>query len=154
MRAKDMSRAEVLEQLRQYFRISEVACPHVVARDGERSWQYFSTDALRVLLALRTEVLRVPLTCNTGQHTQRGLRCNLCDLVKSATAAGRLYMTQHNGNGFDLVSSKMSAEDMRRAIEANADAFPCPVRIEDGVSWLHIDVMDNGKGVPVYRFKV
>ena len=152
IKAKDMSRAEVISELRKYFHLAELVCPHTLARDGERSWRHLTTDALRVLLALRVEVLKVPLICNTSKHTQRGLRCNLCDLVKQATASGRVYLTTHNGRGFDLTSREMTAEEMRRKVEANADAFPCPVRIEKDVTWLHIDTMDEGNGVSVYRF--
>ena len=141
-----------MKELKRYFATSELVCPHVLARDGEKSWRQFTTDALKVLLILRTEVLNTPLTCNVGAHTQRGLRCNLCELVKSATDGGRVYMTPHNGRGFDL-SSKYDAETMRRKIEAAADKFPCPVRVEDGVTWLHIDVVDEMNGKKVYRFK-
>lgn len=149
-----MNRAEILMQVRQHFQANELVCKHTFARYGERSWQFLDTEALRVLLILRREVLRVPLVCNAGQHSQRGLRCNLCDLVKSKTLNGSLYLSQHVlGRAFDLTAKTMTAEQMRRAIEANADKFPVPIRVEDDVTWLHVDVLDGGSGKQVYRFK-
>lgn len=150
---KTMSRADIIHELGKYFKLSEIVCPHTMSVHGSRSWQFFETEALRALLILRVNVLGVPLVCNTGSHTQRGYRCNLCQLVKDATINGKLYLTPHNGRGFDVTSSAMDAETMRKRIEENADEFPVPIRIEDGVRWLHIDTIDNGKGVKVYRFK-
>lgn len=150
-----MNRAEILAQVRQHFQVNELVCKHTYAKYGERSWQFLDTEALRVLLILRREVLRVPLVCNAGQHSQRGLRCNLCDLVKTKTLKGSLYLSQHVlGRAFDLTAKTMTAEQMRRAIEANADKFPVPIRVEDDVTWLHVDVLDSGSGKQVYRFKV
>lgn len=149
-----MNRAEILAQVRQHFQANELVCKHTYAKYGDRAWQFLDTEALRVLLILRREVLRVPLVCNAGQHSQRGLRCNLCELVKSKTLNGSLYLSQHVlGRAFDLTAKTMTAEQMRKTIEANADKFPVPIRVEDDVTWLHVDVLDNGGGKQVYRFK-
>lgn len=151
---KTMNREEILTQVRQHFQVNELVCKHTFDKYGERSWQFLDTEALRVLLILRREVLRVPLICNAGQHSQRGLRCNLCDLVKTKTLKGSLYLSQHVlGKAFDLTAKTMAAEQMRKAIEANADKFPVPIRVEDDVTWLHVDVLDGGSGKQVYRFK-
>lgn len=151
---KTMTRAEVIQNVRQHFQLNELVCGHTLRAFGDKAWNFLDTEALRVLLILRREVLRVPLVCNAGQHTQRGLRCNLCDLVKTKTSKGAIYLSQHTmGKAFDLTSKEMTAEQMRKAIEENADKFPVPLRIEDGVTWLHVDVQDNGTGKKVYRFK-
>ena len=50
------------------------------------------------------------------------------------------------GKGFDVVSSKMTAQEMRDTIVANADKLPVPIRIENGVSWLHFDTFDPSNG--------
>lgn len=150
----DYTRAEIIEELGKYFKLNELVCPHVFARYGTVAWQFLDTEALRVLLILRTVVLCVPLVCNTGKHTQRGLRCNLCDLVKSATAKNAIYMTPHGmGRAWDLTSPQMTAQEMRKKILANMDKFPMPIRIELDVTWLHIDTYDNGKNINPYTFK-
>ena len=43
----------------------------------------------------------------------------------------------------DLISSRMKAADMRKIIIANADKISYPIRIEEGVTWLHVDVRNT-----------
>lgn len=81
------------------------------------------------------------MTINNGESTQRGLRCNLCSIVRSK--GNKQYLSAHlMGKGFDVVSSQMTAQEMRDKIFENADKLPVPIRIEDGVSWLHFDTFD------------
>lgn len=139
-----MTRNEIITQLRAFFDVSELVCPHTFARFGEQSWQFFDTATLNTLLVLRTEILCVPMTINAGKSTQRGLRCNMCELVKGKK---KQYLSAHiMGKGFDVVSDKMTAQEMRDAIVANADRLPVPIRIENGVSWLHFDTFDPSNG--------
>ena len=139
-----MTRNETITQLRSFFDVSELVCPHTFARFGERSWQFFDTNTLHTLLVLRTEILGVPMTINAGDSAQRGLRCNLCSIVKGQK---KQYLSAHlMGKGFDVISSQMTAQEMRDKIFANADKLPVPIRIEDGVSWLHFDTFDPSNG--------
>lgn len=135
-----MTRTEIITQLRAFFDVSELVCPHTFSRFGEKSWQFFDTATLATLLVLRSEILCVPMTINTSQSTQRGFRCNLCSIVKGQK---KQYLSAHlMGKGFDVVSNEMTAQEMRDKIFANADKLPVPIRIEDGVSWLHFDTFD------------
>lgn len=139
-----MTRTEIITQLRAFFDVSELVCSHTLARFGEKSWQFFDTNTLQTLLVLRTEILRVPMTINAGESTQRGLRCNMCELVKGKK---KQYLSAHiMGKGFDVVSEKMTAQEMRDVIFENADKLPVPIRIENGVSWLHFDTFDPSNG--------
>lgn len=136
-----MTRIEVIERLQGYFDLSELVCEHTLKRWGKQAWQFFDTNTLHTLLVLRTEILCVPMTINNGESTQRGLRCNLCSIVKSK--GSKQYLSAHlMGKGFDIVSSQMTAQEMRDRIMANEDKLPVPIRIEDGVSWLHFDTFD------------
>ena len=139
-----MTRNETITQLRAFFDVSELVCPHTFARFGEKAWQFFDTATLNTLLVLRSEILRVPMTINAGESEQRGLRCNLCSIVKGQK---KQYLSAHlMGKGFDVVSNEMSAQEMRDKIFENADKLPVPIRIEDGVSWLHFDTFDPSNG--------
>lgn len=139
-----MTRLEIIGQLRAFFDVSELVCPHTYKRFGEAAWQFFDTETLHTLLVLRKEILRVPMTINAGESTQRGLRCNLCAIVKGQK---NQYLSAHlMGKGFDVVSSQMTAQEMRDKIFENADKLPVPIRIEDGVSWLHFDTFDPSNG--------
>ena len=146
-----MTREEILKAIKPYFDVEELVCDHTYAKWGERSWQFLDTDLLHVLLVLRRDILKVPLFCNSKSAHQKGLRCNMCQLVKSKTA---VYLSAHVlGMGLDLTSPSMKAEKMRELIKANADKLPCNVRIEGGVSWLHIDVLPQyGNTAKVYEF--
>lgn len=145
MKLKTMTRIEIITQLRAVFTVSELVCPHTFARFGEKSWQFFDTATLQTLLVLRREILRVPLIINNGESTQRGLRCNLCSIVRSK--GNKQYLSAHlMGKGFDVVSSEITAQEMRDKIFENADKLPVPIRIEDGVSWLHFDTFDPSNG--------
>lgn len=140
MTAKKM----IIEELKKYFNIKELVCPHVFAKHGEISWRFLSTLYLHTLLVLRTKILKVPLVCNTKMLTQRGLRCNLCDIVKEKTEDDIVYLSAHHlGIGGDLSSPEMTAEEMRKKIEEKQDLLPYPVRIELKVNWLHIDCYDD-----------
>ena len=148
-----MERAGLLFEVQKFFELSELVCPHVLKRDGDKAWRYLHTDLLRVLLWLRVELLQVPLVCNTKTLKQRGFRCNCCELVKSKTEEGTLYVSPHTlGMGVDLSSPSMTAEEMREKIKENAIFAPGNVRIEADVNWLHIDVLPQEKRV--YEFKV
>lgn len=138
-------RTETITQLRAFFDVSELVCPHTYKRFGELSWQFFDTNTLQTLLVLRREILRVPMTINADDSTQRGLRCNLCSIVRSK--GNKQYLSAHlMGKGFDVISNEMTAQEMRDKIFENADKLPVPIRIEDGVSWLHFDTFDPSNG--------
>lgn len=149
-----MKRQEIIQELRKYFKIQELVCPHVFKKHGKRSWMFLSTLYLHTLLVLRTKILKVPLVCNTKMLTQRGLRCNLCDIVQEKTDADIVYLSAHHlGIGGDLSSPEMTAEEMRQKIEEKQDLLPYPVRIEDDVTWLHIDCYDMDNPYKITFFK-
>lgn len=150
-----MERVDLILSVKRYFNIRELVCPHTYEKWGEKSWNFLDDRLLRTLIILRTEVLRVPLICNVPSKgvTQRGLRCNVCELVKEKTVAGKNYLTQHSfGKAVDLIPQGMTAEEARERIKSHKNNFPFPIRIEKGVSWLHIDVMDCGSGNIITEF--
>lgn len=150
-----MTRKEIIAQLSAFFDIDELVCPHTYKRWGEKSWQFLDTRYLHCLLVIRRDILRAPMYANGGTYTQRGLRCNLCAEVKSKTNSNALYLSQHSfGKAGDFVSPKMTAERMRTEIVRQGDLLPYPIRLEQGVTWLHFDVMEQyGVESKVYLFK-
>ena len=149
-----MKRQEIIQELRKYFKIQDLVCPHTLKSWTDKSWMFIDTEILHTLLVLRKEILKVPLVCNTKTLTQRGLRCNLCEINKDKTERDVLSLSAHsNGKGFDLSSPDMSAEQMRKKIMQHADLLPYPVRIEEDVNWLHIDCYDMGNPYKITFFK-
>lgn len=147
-----MTRSEIIKELHKYFQIRELVCEHTYSKWGERAWQFLDTDYLHVLLVLRRDILQVPMTCNHEDAYQRGLRCNMCELVKEK---GRNYLSSHVlGKAGDFTCKGLTAQQARERIKANAHLLPCNIRLEDKVSWLHFDVLPQfGVTDKVYFFK-
>lgn len=136
-----MTKSETIKKVSRYFSITELVCEHTLERFGVGAWKFFNAQALETLLVLRTKILKVPLTINTQSAHQRGLRCNLCQLVKEKETQ---YLSGHVlGCAFDILSKEMTAAQMRALIVQNKDLLPYPIRIESGVSWLHVDLLTN-----------
>lgn len=142
----------------KYFKIQELVCPDVYRKFGEQAWMFIDERLIDTLDIVREKILCSPMIVNNwnagGSYTQRGLRCNICQLVKSKTDISRLYLSAHNfGKAVDATVQGMTAEEARHLIIKNQILLPYPIRLEDGVSWLHLDVYDSDKG-KVYLFKV
>ena len=145
------TRDELIRELHEYFQISELVCDHTHSAWGERAWQFLDTDYLACLLIIRRDILKAPMTCNHNEATQRGLRCNLCQIVKDED---ELYLSSHVlGKAGDFTVKGLTAQEARTRIRNNAHLLPCPIRIESGVSWLHFDVLPQfGITAKVYEF--
>lgn len=146
-----MNREEIIKELHKYFQISELVCEHTHSKWGERAWQFLDTNFLACLLIIRRDILQVPMVCNYGESTQRGLRCNMCDLVKEKK---NVYLSSHIlGKAGDFTVKGMTAQDARLRIRNNVHLLPYPIRMEGGVSWLHFDVLNQfGIDQKVYEF--
>lgn len=147
-----MSREEIIRELHKYFQVSELVCEHTHSRWGERSWQFLDTDYLHALLIIRRDILQLPMTCNCSGVNQRGLRCNMCELVKEKEEN---YLSSHIfGKAGDFSVKGLTAQEARERIKNNAHLLPCNIRMEDKVTWLHFDVLPQfGITEKVYLFK-
>ena len=96
----------------------------------------------------------VPLICNNwhwgGNRSQCGYRSK-----KSTTGSKNSF--HKKGKALDIISTKMSAKEMREKIKQEEDKLPLPIRIEKWdnkgeISWLHID-LGNTKGNKIYFFR-
>lgn len=148
-----LEREKITSQLQMFFSVRELVCKHTYARFGDASWQFFDTEWLHALLVIRRDILKVPMSCNYGTYDQRGLRCNMCEMVKGKNKA---YLSAHVlGKGGDFTCKGMTSEQARKMIVANADLLPCAIRLEKDVNWLHMDTLHQfGITEKVYLFKV
>lgn len=134
-----MNRNEIIFNLKKYFHIKDLVCNHVFSKFGELAWDFLQTEYLHTILVLRTEILNKPMICNNylSAQYQRGLRCNMCNIVSSKKTA---YMTAHiQGNAGDFTVYGYTAEQTRNIIVAQKDKLPYNIRLEGGVNWLHVD---------------
>lgn len=133
----------------KWFELHELLPPEVY-RGKDDGWELIDDRLKEVIDVLRGEIIKAPLICNTwwmnGNRKWSGYRTANCP-VGTAKSQHKL------GKAVDLLCYKYSAEQMRQMIEAQAEKLPYPVRIEKGVSWLHIDVKDmDYKGKKIYFF--
>lgn len=146
-----LTRDEIIRELHKYFQIRELVCEHTLSQWGERSWQFLDTNYLACLLVIRRDILQQPMTCNHDGATQRGLRCNRCELVRDK---GSVYLSSHVlGKAGDFTVQGITAQEARSRIRNMAHLLPCPIRMEGGVSWLHFDVLPQyGVTDKIYEF--
>ena len=145
-----MTREEILKEIKKFFDIEELVCDHVFARFGEKAWDFLNTDLLWTLLVIRRDIIKLPMWCNSKTAHQRGLRCNLCQLVKEKRVA---YVTPHiQGIAVDLTVTGMKAQAARQKIKENAHLLPVPIRLEADVTWIHLDLR-NYTSQKVIEFK-
>ena len=147
-----------------YFDITELVCKDVFERDGEKSWRYFRPVLIDFLDWIRAEWER-PVYVNNwkwgGAYDERGLRCNLCPLVKNKD---RLYVSAHIlGAGVDFNIEGASAHEIRAWLNDNICNFFSKfkkyaprIRIESGVfapSWVHVDFYEHNEPEIIQYFK-
>ena len=137
-----MDRAILIQQVKNYFDIKELVCPHVYQVFGELSWGFFREDYLDTILFLRRH-FGVKMYCNYSGMTQRGVRCNICKIVKEKQ---RPYLSGHVlWCAGDWTFEGYEAEQIRHEIKSIAHLLPCPVRLERSVTWVHIDTLAYGR---------
>ena len=138
-----------------YFSIDELVCEHVYDKYGAKAWMFFDTELLIMLDTIRDRIGK-PIFVNDwqihGKYSQRGLRCNQCDIVKEKAEAGILYMSAHClGKGADFDVQGLLAEEVRQWIVKHANWWPYHIRLEADVNWVHLDVYDQSEN-KVYIF--
>ena len=138
-----------MSKLTDYFRVEEWVCPDVYKRFGEQSIKFIDSRLQETVLVIR-EYLGLPMYINNwvwgGDKTQRGLRCNLCQIVKDKTEDEVVYLSPHPlGKGVDFNVKGMSAEEVRQWLQKNQILLPYPIRVERKVSWVHIDLLEYGQ---------
>lgn len=146
-----MKKSEIITRLKKYFSIKELVCNDVYKKFGEGAWKYFDSRLLETLLILREDVFKLPITINNGSNfVQRGLRCNLCQLVRDKKT---VYLSAHIfGMAVDFDVKGLSAAQARKVIEQNIEKLPHTIRLEKDVNWVHLDVLDDMSGRKLVYF--
>lgn len=134
--------------------VKELVCPHIWAKYGDKAIRFIDPDIIACLNVIRNKILKQPITINNGVWKQRGMRCNLCDLVKNKKT---VYLTSHLfGKAIDFSCSRYTVRQVHDLIKKNADLLPCKIRLEspiDAPTWVHFDIMTYGQKEKVYVFR-
>lgn len=138
--------------------VKEIVCPHVYAKWGDGALRFIDPQLRAVLDVIRNKILKKPIRINNGStFTQRGLRCNVCQLVADKTKTGRLYLSAHNlGKGCDFDCPGLTVQQVHDLIKKNAKLLPCKIRLEsptDAPTWTHVDIITEGQKEQVYVFR-
>lgn len=137
----------------KYFKLSELVCPHILEKYGERAWMFLDSRLLLNLDTIRERIGK-PIYVNMGDMRQRGFRCPKCEIVKEKLDAGELYLSAHTmGKAVDFNVRDIEADVMRLWLAKNGHLLPYPIRIESGVTWVHMDVFPNPTDQKIYFFK-
>lgn len=160
--------------IKEYFDLEELICPHVSASFGERAWPFLDNRLLETIYIIRKGI-DAPMYVNNwsygGNFSQRGLRCNICDLVKAKTEADKVYMTAHGqGEAVDFHVKGMTANEVRLWIIKNQVLLPYPIRLEvgfnprglteaqirqkiatDTMNWVHLDLRGEGQKITYFK---
>ena len=151
-----MTRNELIKKLKNNFDIRELVCKHCYSRFGDASWQFISTELLSVLYTLRYKIFNSPITINNwhkgGGYDERGLRCNMCDMIRSKT---QVYLSAHClGKAIDFNVQGKTSQEVNQIIIQRQNEFEYPIRLEmntDG--WSHVDCYQpTGSNANLIRF--
>lgn len=150
--------SDLVNELNGYFDVRELVCRHAYTKLGDSCWMLFRPELLKTLLVIRRDIIKVPITVNNwnsnGKFTQRGFRCNRCQLVEDKTVQQRTYLSAHCvGADVDFDAKGMTAEKVRETLSANARFLPFPIRLEEAVNWVHLDVYQTGEREKITFFK-
>ena len=152
-----MNRDDVIGELKRYFDVRELVCPHTYRKFGDESWKVFDGDFLKTILILRRDVLNKPMIVNTwhegGRYSQRGYRCNICQIPRGKTLKGVSYISAHClAKAIDFDVKGMEVFEVHKVIEQNIDMFFTKIRMEKGVSWNHLDIYHEPDNPKFYEF--
>lgn len=136
----------------KWFKVSELL-PKELFKSENQGWNIFD-DRLKETLDAVREILQVPLICNNWMHGGNRNNCGARTKNSPYYRHGSYHTVRPDRKvmAADLVSSRMSAQEMRDILVQNYKRLPYPVRIEQGVTWLHIDVAEV-PGYKIYFFK-
>ena len=140
-------------QANKYFQVKELVSSNIYKEYGDDAIKFLDPKALKALENVR-EILGVPLICN---NWAAGGSRNYCGYREPECSIGAKNSMHKQGKAFDLISTKLTAKEMREILENNQDKLKYPIRVEKWdnkgeLSWLHIDISPNTHGKKLYFF--
>lgn len=135
----------------KYFKPQELVPKSVYEERGIKSLQLIDDRLLRIADYLRDRFGSITINnwSYGGNRTQSGLRIQ-----------GQQYYrpySQHSfGRALDMIFNERNAQEVRTWLKESANEICClfdieGFTVEEGVSWLHIDLRNNGKGYNSFR---
>jgi hypothetical protein len=132
----------------KWFKLYELLPPEIY-KDEEHGWNLID-DRLKDTIDFLRELFNTPLIINNwklnGSRKFSGFRPKTCTIGAKCSA-------HKQGMAADIISPKIAAFAMRKTIHLHKTSLPHPVRLEADVSWLHVDVRNDGSKDKIIEFK-
>ena len=135
----------------KYFKAHELVPPAIYDKFGERSFMFLDDRLLKLCDALREEFGSATINNYKwgGDRVASGLR--------SPDSPHYSPTSQHSfGRAVDILFKEFDSEHVRNSIKKHSN-FWCDdmgvdsITLEDGVSWLHIDIRNGKAGVNSFK---
>jgi hypothetical protein len=130
-----------------FFDLHELVCPHIFIKYGDFAWNFIDPRLVILINTIRDRYntgIIVNNWHNRGEFSQRGLRCQMCDIVKEKIEKNELYMSAHIfGKGVDFDVEGKVAEEVRVWLKSHPNWWPYSFRLEKDVNWIHLDLYNN-----------
>ena len=131
----------------KHFKAHELVPPEIYKKWGDRSFMFIDDRLLRLIDALRDEFGSATINNYKygGDRQWSGLRTNGSPYYSRTS--------QHSfGRAADIIFSNIDAEQVRGEIKEDPqfwlNSAGCDsITLEDGVSWVHVDVRNGAKGI-------
>jgi hypothetical protein len=148
-----MDRNKIIEELKLYFTTDELVSEvdYLTYQNKDDIWNLFTIEILATLLFLRKSINK-PFTINDWSYSKNKKKYNWRGYRSDKCTEGAKQSQHRFGNAFDIIIKGMTADEARKCIVSIKDELPYPIRMESGVSWLHIDGANKSKN-KVYIFK-
>jgi len=132
----------------KYFKIEELVQPDTLDLLGEsKCWELFDERLIANLDWIKAKFLKVPITINSwlwgGDRKYSGYRAVTCPI-------GAKKSKHKIGEAVDFIVKGITADEMRLWLKCNQNEMPYPIRLEVGVSWVHLDVANETSEKIIY----
>lgn len=81
-----------------------------------------------------------------GTNQYRGWRPDDCSV-------GARFSAHKEGLAVDFSVSDMTAQEVRGWLKINSNRLPYPIRLEEDVSWVHLDLKNSGRNKIEYFYE-
>lgn len=109
-------------------------------------------DKLKAVIEWLRNELDKPFIANDWSYSKAAKVYNYRGYRWTDCKEGAPNSAHKQGMAIDIIIKGMTAKEFRIWIKEHANELPFPIRVEDGVSWVHIDVKAK-EGYKVYFFK-
>lgn len=136
-----------------FFDLPELVCEHVYEKYGNFAWNFLDPRLIVTINTIRDRIGKAIFVNDWqihGDKSQRGLRCPECEIVK---AKKELYMSAHClGKAVDFECQGLVSSEVRMWLIKNKNWWPYSFRLEDNVSWVHLDLYSFNTGEKITLF--